>query len=131
MEGVLDKALALRGVTGVLVLARSWLTISSRGALTASDAAEVERLLSWTAEGSTGSIPWGEGGRCLHFHRAPTHTLILLKQRSAPSTPQALRMRLGISSTSDRFTRTGAASLFAPSCSLESLKKVHRPSSWY
>ncbi|EJD04919.1 uncharacterized protein FOMMEDRAFT_154070 [Fomitiporia mediterranea MF3/22] len=154
MDAVLDKALALRGVTGVLVLTRnSWLTIASRGALTANDAPAIEELLSWAEEESTGSIPWngGSGGRCLHFHRANTHTLILLRQRagadsvgtaggdrlspSAAGAPRPPRMRFGWSTTSSNSEnpfglRAGSASLFAPSRSIES-QNVHRPSSWY
>ncbi|OCB85885.1 hypothetical protein A7U60_g7018 [Sanghuangporus baumii] len=89
MDAILDRALLLRGVTGVLVLKRdSWLTIASRGALNASDAPTIERLLSWMDDeiDATGSIPWmgGEGGRCIHFHFAETHTLILLRQYPQP-----------------------------------------------
>ncbi|PAV15823.1 hypothetical protein PNOK_0868100 [Pyrrhoderma noxium] len=148
MDAVLDKAIALRGVTGVLVLTPdSWLTIASRGALSSSDAKTIEELISWTEEGSTGSVPWeeGVGGRCLHFYRAATHTLILLR-RSGPTPPKvhldecsswpprAPRMRLGLSTIStvsavsaisagstDQHTikgfGVGSASMYTPSCS--------------
>lgn len=117
MDAVLDRALSLRGVTGVLVLTPdSWLTIASRGALSSTDAKPIADLISWTNEGSTGSVPWqeGAGGRCLHFHRASTHTLILLRRSgmhrsqgqvsqvsgSSGWSPRAPRMHFGLSSLS-------------------------------
>ncbi|KAI5119336.1 hypothetical protein M0805_004013 [Coniferiporia weirii] len=138
MEAIMDRALALPRVTGVLVLARdSWLTISSRGALSAEDAPEVARLLEWTKDGETGAVAWGgdesEDGPCLHFHRASTHTLVFLRHRRIhlhPS-PRAPLLRFGLSSMGDQLAKTAlSASLFTPSCSAET-QKVHRPSSWY
>lgn len=68
------------------------------------DSLEVERLLSWTEDGATGQIPWGDDGercelelfayfaidfpfyRCIQFHRAQTHTLVLLKKHDVHGT---------------------------------------------
>lgn len=143
------------------------ITCIGRGALSSSDAKTIEELISWTEEGSTGSVPWEEGvggrlvllfiisyfntkvgityNRCLHFYRAATHTLILLR-RSGPTPPKvhldecsswpprAPRMRLGLSTIStvsavsaisagstDQHTikgfGVGSASMYTPSCS--------------
>jgi len=85
MDAFLEKACCVPRTLGVLVFDRSWVVIGSRGSLTEDDALELEKLLSWTKDGSTGQIAWGDSGdRCIQFHRAPNHTLVLMKVLDIP-----------------------------------------------
>jgi len=134
IDAVVDKAMAWRGVTGVLVLSTEWLPIVCRGALDAKDAPELERLLSWTEVDAMGSIAWGEESEhsCIYFHKARTHTLILLKRQCSPSTPIGYTCPSTTLRIPDarRLATTTTSSLSAPSSSLETIKAA-RPRSWY
>lgn len=82
MDYLLNKAASLPGTGGVMVMDVNWVVIGSRGVLSEEDVPGLERLLSWMEEDATGEIAWGGEGSSVQFHRARTHTLVLLKGRA-------------------------------------------------
>lgn len=134
MEPILNRALALHGVVGALVSNKAGYTIACKGDLSEVDVSELEDVVADAEEESTGSFAWSKypGADQIHFHKANSHHLFLLKRTtvSAKPVPPKLVSRFRLNSLMHAPWSDGENTL-NPSSSIETVKAIVRPRSWY